>query len=171
MKKFSIEYHKTYGKTYEIEANSPEEAEEILRDMICNGEENAPEECENSWCDNIQEIGMDTSIDDIFMDEGIRHCFLTQNNDGNYKSTEKFEGLHNMEKYIYLDYDGTIFEYINKFIEYAENYDKVKEFEEWMHDAKEFGYKINLANLAEHCEYIGKKLTRVAKRLESLKEN
>ena len=56
MKKFSIEYHETYGRTYEIEANSPEEAEEILRDMICNGEENAPEECENSWCDNIQEI-------------------------------------------------------------------------------------------------------------------
>ena len=38
MKKFSIEYHETYGRTYEIEANSPEEAEEILRDMICNGE-------------------------------------------------------------------------------------------------------------------------------------
>ena len=56
MKKFSIEYHETYGKTYKIEANSPEEAEEILRDMICNGEENAPEECENSWCDNIQEM-------------------------------------------------------------------------------------------------------------------
>ena len=56
MKKFSIEYHETYGKTYEIEANSPEEAEEILRDMICNGEENAPEECENSWCDNVHEI-------------------------------------------------------------------------------------------------------------------
>ena len=37
MKKFSIEYHETYGRTYEIEANSPEE-------------------CENSWCDNIQEI-------------------------------------------------------------------------------------------------------------------
>ena len=171
MKKFSIEYHETYGRTYEIEANSPEEAEEILRDMICNGEENPPEECENSWCDNIQEIEMDTSIDDIFMDEGIRHCFLTQNNDGNYKSKEEFEGLHNMEKCIYIDYDGTIFDYINKFIEYAENYDKFKEFEEWMHDAKEFGYKINLTNLAEHCEYIGKKLTRVAKRLDSLKEN
>ena len=54
--KFSIEYHETYGRTYEIEANSPEEAEEILRDMICNGEENPPEECENSWCDNIQKI-------------------------------------------------------------------------------------------------------------------
>lgn len=56
MKKFSIEYHETYRRTYEIEANSPEEAEEILRDMICNGEENSSEECENSWCDNIQEI-------------------------------------------------------------------------------------------------------------------
>lgn len=27
MKKFSIEYHETYGRTYEIEANSPEEKE------------------------------------------------------------------------------------------------------------------------------------------------
>lgn len=40
---------------YDDEENR-EEAEEILRDMICNGEENAPEECENSWCDNVQEI-------------------------------------------------------------------------------------------------------------------
>ena len=28
MKKFSIEYHETYGRTYEIEANSEEEAKE-----------------------------------------------------------------------------------------------------------------------------------------------
>lgn len=171
MKKYSITYHETYSRTYEIEAETEEDAKELLLESIQDGSENPPEECENSWCDNIQEIGMDTSIDDVFMDEGIRHCFLTQNNDGRYKSVEKFEGLHNMEKCIYLDYDGTILDYINKFIEYAENYDKVKEFEEWMHDAKEFGYKINLTNLAEHCEYIGKKLIRVAKRLESLKEN
>ena len=35
---FSIEYHETYGRTYEIEAETKEEAEEILRDIICNGE-------------------------------------------------------------------------------------------------------------------------------------
>lgn len=56
MKKFSIEYHETYGKTYEIEAETKEEAEEILRERICEGSENSPDECENSWCDNIQEI-------------------------------------------------------------------------------------------------------------------
>lgn len=171
MKKYSIEYHETYGRTYEIEAETEEEAKEILLERIGHGEENPPVERENSWCDNIQEIGMDTSVDDIFMDEGIRHCFLTQNNDGRYKSIEKFEGLHHMEKCIYIDYDGTILDYINKFSEYVENYDKVKEFEEWMNDAKEFNYKINLTNIAEHCEYIGEKLMRVAKRLESLKEN
>ena len=53
MKKFSIEYHETYGRTYEIEAETKEEAEEILRERIGDGTENAPEECENSWCDNM----------------------------------------------------------------------------------------------------------------------
>lgn len=61
MKKFNIEYHETYGRTYEIEANSPEEAEEILRERIREGMEDAPEECENSWCDNIQEM-KETSV-------------------------------------------------------------------------------------------------------------
>ena len=171
MKKYSITYHETYSRTYEVEAETEEEAKEILLERIGHGKENSPEECENSWCDNVQEIGMDTSIDDVFMDEGIMHCFLTQNNDGSYKAIENFEGLHDMEETIYIDYDGTILDYINKFSKYAENYDKVKEFEGWINDAKEFGYKINLTNLAEHCEYIGKKLTRVAKRLESLKIN
>ena len=78
MKKFSIEYHETYGRTYEIEANSPEEAEEILRDMICNGEENPPEECENSWCDNIQEmketniyVSIEDKLEEIISNESV----------------------------------------------------------------------------------------------------
>ena len=171
MKKFSIEYHETYGRTYEIEANSPEEAEEILRDMICNGEENPPEECENSWCDNIYEMEKYSSIDDVFINEGIKHCFLTRNNDGSYKSIESFESLHHMEKYIYIDYDGTILDYINKFAEYAENYDEFQECVKLINDAKTFGYNINITNLAEHCEYIGKKLINIAKRLETLKSN
>ena len=171
MKKFSIEYHETYGRTYEIEANSPEEAEEILRDMICNGEENPPEECENSWCDNIYEMEKYSSIDDVFINEGIKHCFLTRNNDGSYKSIESFESLHHMEKYIYIDYDGTILDYINKFAEYAENYDEFQECVKLINDAKTFGYNINITNLAEHCEYIGKKLINIAKRLETFKSN
>lgn len=78
MKKFSIEYHETYGRTYEIEANSPEEAEEILRDMICNGEENPPEECENSWYDNIQEmkeiniyVSIEDKLEEIISNESV----------------------------------------------------------------------------------------------------
>ena len=34
MKKFNIEYHETYVRTYEIEAETKEEAEEILRERI-----------------------------------------------------------------------------------------------------------------------------------------
>lgn len=59
--------------------------------------------------------------------------------------------------------------YINKFAEYAENYDEIQECVKWIIDAKTFGYNINLTNLVEHCEYIGKKLINVAERLEALK--
>lgn len=55
MKKFSIEYHETYSRTYEIEANTPEEAEKILKERIREGMEDAPEECENSWC-NVDKV-------------------------------------------------------------------------------------------------------------------
>lgn len=34
MKKYSVTYHETYEENYEIEANSPKEAEEILRERI-----------------------------------------------------------------------------------------------------------------------------------------
>lgn len=40
---------------YEIEANSPDEAEQILRERIANGKEFAPEQCQDSWCD-VQEL-------------------------------------------------------------------------------------------------------------------
>lgn len=55
---FVVNYFHEKAKEKEQEEKRKVEMnnEEILRDMICNGEENAPEECENSWCDNIQEI-------------------------------------------------------------------------------------------------------------------
>lgn len=43
MKKYSVTYHETYEENYEIEANSPEEAEEILRYRIQEGKEDGPE--------------------------------------------------------------------------------------------------------------------------------
>lgn len=45
MKKYSIRYTETYQRWYDVEANSPEEAEEKLTNDICEGKENAPEEC------------------------------------------------------------------------------------------------------------------------------
>ena len=45
MKKYSIRYTETYQRWYDVEANSPEEAEEKLTNDICEGRENAPEEC------------------------------------------------------------------------------------------------------------------------------
>ena len=48
---FEVTLHETYERTYEIRANSPEEAEEILREKIQNGSEDGPEECSDSWCD------------------------------------------------------------------------------------------------------------------------
>lgn len=45
MKKYNIKYTETYQRWYDVEANSPEEAEEKLTNDICEGRENAPEEC------------------------------------------------------------------------------------------------------------------------------
>lgn len=45
MKKYSIRYTETYQRWYDVEANSPEEAEKKLTNDICEGRENAPEEC------------------------------------------------------------------------------------------------------------------------------
>ena len=51
MKTFEVTYHETYVRTYDIEANTSEEAEEILMERIYNGMENPPEDCEESWCE------------------------------------------------------------------------------------------------------------------------
>ncbi len=34
MAKYIVDYYETYGKTYEVESNSKEEAEEIVKDYI-----------------------------------------------------------------------------------------------------------------------------------------
>ena len=54
--KYSIRYTETYQRWYDVEANSPEEAEEKLLNAIMNGEERAPDECCDSGCEEIEEI-------------------------------------------------------------------------------------------------------------------
>ena len=48
MKKYSIKYIETYQRWYGVEANSPEEAEDILLRRLGEGKENAPDTCVSS---------------------------------------------------------------------------------------------------------------------------
>lgn len=56
MKTYSIRYTETYQRWYDVEANSPEEANEKLLDAIMNGEECGPDECCGSGCKEIEEV-------------------------------------------------------------------------------------------------------------------
>lgn len=51
MAKFLVDYHETYGKSYEVEASSKEEAEEIVKNDIIEGRRSTPENCMDSWCE------------------------------------------------------------------------------------------------------------------------
>jgi hypothetical protein len=48
MAKFLVRYYECYEGYYEVEANSKEEAEEILKQKLYTGEENAPDTCFDS---------------------------------------------------------------------------------------------------------------------------
>lgn len=55
MAKYLVDYYETYSKSYEIEADSKEEAEEKVKYGIREGKLDPPENCCNSWCE-IEEI-------------------------------------------------------------------------------------------------------------------
>ena len=55
MAKYLVDYYETYSKSYEIEANSKEEAEEKVIDGIREGKLDSPENCTDSWCE-IEEL-------------------------------------------------------------------------------------------------------------------
>ncbi len=57
MAKFLVDYYETYSKFYEVEANSKEEAEEIVRESIRNGELDPPENCSDSWYETLEMNG------------------------------------------------------------------------------------------------------------------
>lgn len=51
MSKYIVDYYETYSKSYEVEANSKEEAEEIVKKDISEGDREAPYNCSDSWCE------------------------------------------------------------------------------------------------------------------------
>ena len=56
MAKFRVRYFECYEDYYEVEANSKEEAEEILKEDIYEGKENSPESCYDSGAE-AEEMG------------------------------------------------------------------------------------------------------------------
>lgn len=50
MKKYLVTYCESYSDSYEVEANSKEEAEEIVKDDIFEGRRNVPKNCYDSNC-------------------------------------------------------------------------------------------------------------------------
>lgn len=55
MEKYIVDYYETYSKSYEVEANSKEEAEEIIKEDIAEGRRQAPYNCTDSWCE-VEEL-------------------------------------------------------------------------------------------------------------------
>ena len=58
MAKYLVDYYETYSKSYEIETDSKEEAEEKVKDEIQEGKLDPPEKCIDSWCE-IEEMEVD----------------------------------------------------------------------------------------------------------------
>ena len=50
MKKYLVTYSECYSGNYEVEANSKEEAEEIVKNDIYEGRREAPNNCYSSGC-------------------------------------------------------------------------------------------------------------------------
>lgn len=67
MAKFLVDYYETYSKSYEVEANSKEEAEEIVKDDIREGRRDAPYNCSDSWCETEE-------INDTHLIDGVTSC-------------------------------------------------------------------------------------------------
>ena len=65
MSKYLVDYYETYSKSYEIEANGKEEAEEEVKYGIQEGKLDPPENCCNSWYET-EEIITDSEKDTRF---------------------------------------------------------------------------------------------------------
>ncbi len=70
MAKYLVDYYETYNKSYEIEADSKEEAEEKVRYEIQEGTLDPPENCSNSWCETEE---MESNSIRYTHDE-LKHC-------------------------------------------------------------------------------------------------
>lgn len=64
MRKYLVTYHECYSRGYEVEANSKEEAEEIVKNDIFEGKRGTPDNCYDSGCNTVLiEDHIETIID------------------------------------------------------------------------------------------------------------
>lgn len=49
MAKYIVDCYETYSRSYEVEASSKEETEEIVKNDIFEGRREAPYNCTDSW--------------------------------------------------------------------------------------------------------------------------
>ena len=61
MAKYLVDYYETYSKSYEIESDNKEEAEEKVRYDIQKGKLDPPENCSDSWCE-IEELNNEKDV-------------------------------------------------------------------------------------------------------------
>nr|WP_182435683.1 hypothetical protein [Clostridium sp. AM45-5] len=54
MAKYLVTYYECYSGDYEVEANSKEEAEEIVKDDIYEGRREAPDNCYDSGVETTE---------------------------------------------------------------------------------------------------------------------
>lgn len=50
MAKYLVTYYECYSRGYEVEANSKEEAEELVKNDIFDGKRESPDNCYDSGC-------------------------------------------------------------------------------------------------------------------------
>lgn len=50
MAKYIVTYYECYSRGYEVEANSKEEAEELVKNDIFDGKRESPDNCYDSGC-------------------------------------------------------------------------------------------------------------------------
>lgn len=67
MAKYIVDYYETYSKSYEVEASSKEEAEEIVKKDIAEGDRPAPDNCTDSWYETEE-------INESYLIDGVTSC-------------------------------------------------------------------------------------------------
>lgn len=93
MKDYEVTYHECYLRTYDVKANSREEAEEIVFNDIMEGKRTAPDECYNSFY-ITEETG--TEENDVRQYEKAAREFVTAIKEIANKETN----LENFESYL-----------------------------------------------------------------------